>query len=75
VAGAAADPPCHPAHGRRRERRLHFRPAGHAVEHIVGEVPAVPAVEEGADRIGLGVGHLGDRGEGARPSLDGLRAH
>jgi len=51
LAGQAADGPTHPALGGGVDRLLQVRSGVQAIEHIVGKVATVAAVQEGADRF------------------------
>ncbi len=68
LAGHAPDGPAHPALGGSVDRILLVQSGVQAVEHIVGKVATMAAVEEGADRCEGLVGGIRDRGYRDRPS-------
>jgi len=75
LAGEASDGPAHPALGGGVDRLLQVRSGVQAVEHIVGKVAAMAAVQEGADQGGIRACRVVDCGERDRPGRCGVFAH
>src|SRR5215216_1461619 len=66
------DPPVHPALDRLIDRAREVSPAAEAHRDLIGEVPAVPAIEEVADGLNAATRALRDPRYSKRPRLIGL---
>ncbi len=75
AAGALRDAPANPFRGGFRDGVLKACAVMHLAIHPIGEVAPVAAVEEGADRGGIGAGRVVDRGESDRPGICCVFAH
>ena len=73
AAHAAADTPAHPALDGGVDRVAEREPPDQLVDDVVGEVPAVAAVQEVADALGRARGGVGDRLGSDCPSGGGIR--
>ena len=75
MAGALRDAPAHPFRGELRDGVRKARAVVHLAIHPIREVAPVAAVEEGADRGGIGACRIVDRGESDRPGGRCVFAH